>query len=126
MKYPSVLLIAITLFTTSVTLAQEKPGSIAGIVKDASTKQPLIEAVITLSSQTFTGKQYAISDSTGMYKFHQLQPGAYSVMFEMEGYQTFIKDSIVLTSGMPLGVSLEMVKSRHSSATSPKQAGRKE
>ena len=104
------LLILLTSFTAPV---QPKPGSIAGVLKDARTKQPLFEAVITLSSNVLKGKLYAITDSTGNYKFNLLQPGNYSVLFEMEGYRSFTKDSIQLTSGMPLGVSLEMVRLKY-------------
>jgi hypothetical protein len=101
---------AVSLF--SLAIAQKKNGSIAGSVKDANSKTPLIEAVITVSSETLNGKKFAITDSTGNYRVPDLPPGLYSVSFEMEGFRTFTKENIQLADGMSLGVSMEMARDR--------------
>jgi archaellin len=93
--------------------SQEKsPAIISGTIKDADTRLPLPEAVVTLKSDSFKGEKYTITDSTGVYRVSNLNPGTYSITFEMEGYQKFLKDNIVLTPGMSLGVSFEMIKER--------------
>lgn len=96
--------------------AQEKKAAfISGLVKDARTKSPLNEVVITLSSNAFTGQKFALTDSTGMYKVGNLPAGFYTISFEMEGYEKFVQDSIALKEGMSLGVSFQMVKQRRGS-----------
>ena len=112
MRFKNLLLLSTAVFLFSLAIAQKKNGSIAGSVKDANSKSPLIEAVITISSQALDGKKFAITDSSGNYRVPDLPPGLYSVSFEMEGFKTFVKDNIQLTEGMSLGVSMEMAKDR--------------
>ena len=98
---------------TGIAFSQSgKPAVISGTVKDAHTKLPLIEAVVTLKSNVFEGAKLAVTDSSGMYKIEDLPAGTYSVSFEMEGYEKFTKDGIVVSPGMSLGVSFEMIKER--------------
>jgi Ca-activated chloride channel family protein len=108
MRFLKIMLLIAALFTGFMSFAQEPLASIAGSVKDEGTKKPLIEAVITLSSPEFEGKRFAITDSSGNYKVVNLPAGVYTVVFEMEGYSKFIKDNVLLSKGMPLGLSLEM------------------
>ena len=104
------LFIITALLSFAVFGQQKKPAIVSGIVKDARTKAPLIEAVVTLKSDAFEGEKYAVTDSTGMYRINNLPPGTYTVSFEMEGYEKFSKDGIVVVPGMSLGVSFEMIK----------------
>jgi Ca-activated chloride channel family protein len=87
-----------------------KPASIGGIVKDARTKAPLKEAVITISSDVFKGQKYALTDTTGVYRITNLPPGNYVITFEMEGYKKFTQESIPVKEGMSVAVSYEMVR----------------
>jgi hypothetical protein len=113
MKCKKLLLLCVAAFLFFNGFSQQKkPAIISGMVKDARTKSPLNEAVITLSSNSFQGQKFALTDSTGMYRVNNLTPGNYSIMFEMEGYEKSVHDSIAVQEGMSLGVSLEMVKER--------------
>ncbi len=115
MRYKNLLLAFVTAFSFfTVYSKQIKQGVITGIVKDANTKSPITEAVITLSSSAFKGQKLAVTDSAGVYKINNLPPGNYSIMFEMEGYKKFVRDSLTLKDGMSLGVNYEMVKERKS------------
>lgn len=116
MRYKNLLLAFVTIFFFFTLFSQEnKQGVISGIVKDARTKSPITEAVITLSSNAFKGQKFAVTDSSGVYKIHNLPPGNYSIMFEMEGYEKFVRDSLTLKNGMSLGCDYEMVEERKSS-----------
>jgi hypothetical protein len=110
MRKTLLLLITAVLLSFVVFSQQKKPAIISGIVKDARTKAPLIEAVVTLKSDAFEGEKYAVTDSTGLYRINNLPPGTYTVSFEMEGYEKFSKDGVVVVPGMSLGVSFEMIK----------------
>ncbi len=91
---------------------EKKPAIISGIVKDARSKLPLNEAVITLSSTALEGQKFALTDSTGMYRISNLPAGTYTISFEMEGYEKFTQEDIKLQEGMSLGVSFQMARER--------------
>ena len=105
------LLLSATLLV-SFAFDQKKNGSIAGVVRDAGSKAPLNEAVITVSSPVLKGQKIALTDSTGHYRILDLPAGNYSVTFEMEGFRKYTQDSVKLIQGMSLGVSLDMAKDR--------------
>lgn len=105
-------LVVATCFIFPAFAQEKKSAIISGIVKDSRTKTPLNEAVVTLSSDVFTGQKYALTDSTGKYRVSNLPPGNYTISFEMEGYEKFTQENIVLKEGMSLGVSFEMMKER--------------
>ncbi len=103
----------VTTFLFLQVFSQEgKQGVISGMIKDAHSKSPLIEAVITLSSNAFEGQKFVVTDTTGKYKINNLPAGNYSVSFEMEGYQKWVQDNIILKEGTSVAVSYEMVKEK--------------
>ena len=114
MRAKNLMLLAVTVFISFIAFSafsqEKKPAIISGSVKDARTKSPLLEAVVTLKSDSFEGEKYALTDSTGMYRVNNLPAGTYSITFEMEGYEKFTRDGIVVSPGMSLGVSFEMIK----------------
>jgi hypothetical protein len=116
------LLVLPTLLFFSCFSQEKRAAVISGLVKDAHTKLPLNEAVVTLSSPVLSGQKFALTDSTGMYKIANLPPGTYSISFEMEGYEKFLQENISLKEGMSLGVSFEMVKERRRKEKQPKSA----
>ena len=93
--------------------AQEKKlAIISGVLKDARSKLPLNEAIITLSSSSFKGQKIALTDSSGKYRINNLPAGTYTISFEMEGYEKFTHENLLVREGMSLGVSFEMAKER--------------
>ena len=115
MKRKFVLLFSAIVFLILSVPAQNWDGMIMGVIKDAKTKSPITEAVITLSSTGFKGQKFAVTDSSGRYKISKLPPGNYSIIFEMEGYQKFVRDSVNLKEGMSIGINYDMVKEGKSS-----------
>lgn len=110
-KYKIPLLFVVTAFLFFTVFSQQnKQGMISGTVKDAKTKSPVREAVITLSSSAFKGQKFAITDSLGVYKINNLPPGKYTISFEMEGYEKCIRDSLTLKDSMSLAIDNEMEK----------------
>lgn len=117
MIYKKLLLFFVTAFSFFPVFSQEgKQGIISGMIKDAKTKSPLIEAVITLSSNAFEGQKFAITDTSGKYKINNLPTGNYSITFEMEGYEKHVQDNISLKEGMSVAVSYEMAKEKKRSS----------
>jgi hypothetical protein len=113
MSFKKLLLIMVAILLVVSTYAQDKkPGTITGVVKEAGSKLPLFEAVVTLSSDAFKGQRFALTDSAGNYRVSNLPAGNYSVYFEMEGYEKFVKNDVIVEQGMSVNVSSEMVKER--------------
>ena len=113
MIYKKLLLFFVTVFLLFDVFSQKgKGGIISGQINDARTKLPLIEAVITLSSNAFEGQKFVVTDNTGRYKINNLPAGSYSISFEMEGYQKYVQDRIILKEGTSVAVSYEMVKEK--------------
>ena len=123
MRFKNILLL-IAVFIFSLVYAQDKPASIAGVIKDSRNKSPLIEAVVTVSSPALNGNKFALTDSTGKYRITNLPAGVYSVSFEMEGFRKYTQDSIKLVDGMSFGVSFEMARDRGTIDT-PRTGSRK-
>ena len=125
MLFKKLLLFFATALLFTIVFSQEKKACIiSGVVKDARTKLPLIEAVITLSSNAFEGQKFALTDSSGTYSIKNLPAGNYTIAFEMEGYEKSTRDSVALKEGMSMAVSFEMTKEKKRTARS--QKGNKE
>ena len=111
MSLKKLLLLSVAIILLTPIFSQDKKlGSISGEVKDARSKSPLIEAVITISSDAFKGKRFTLTDSTGAYHVFDLPSGNYTISSEMEGYEKFVKDKLELQNGMALEMSFEMIK----------------
>lgn len=50
-------------------------GMITGIVKNAKTKLPIKDVVITINSSAFKGQNFAVTDTDGVYRINNLPPG---------------------------------------------------
>ncbi len=107
-----VLLFATVILSIAAFSQQENAASITGTVIDAHTRMPIPEAVVTLKSNSFKGEKYILTDSAGSYRINNLPAGVYHISFEMEGYATFTKDSIVVSQGMALAMSYGLTKER--------------
>lgn len=105
---------ALIILVVSVFAQEGKLGMIRGKVQDAGTKEPIIEAVVTISSDAFEGKKMAVTDSSGNYRINNLPKGVYTITFEMEGYRKYTHENIKLPEGMSLGVSFQMARERNS------------
>lgn len=101
---------AIALAVTAPALAQVQTGSI--LVK-ASDEQgaALPAATVTITSPALVaGSMTAATDSGGVYRFPSLPPGEYTVKLEMQGFQTYIRENIIVQVGQttPVDMSLKV------------------
>ena len=51
-------------------------GVLAGTVFDASTKKPVVDAVVTVTSPALQGEETVVTDSAGFYRIPSLPPGS--------------------------------------------------
>ncbi|MGH9386215.1 MAG: carboxypeptidase regulatory-like domain-containing protein, partial [Vicinamibacterales bacterium] len=90
---------------SGVAFAQVQSGSISGPVRDQQSAA-LPGVLLTLEGQgptrTFT------SDETGQYRFLNVPPGTYKLTATMQGFQTFIRDGIVVAVGQSVAIPIAL------------------
>src|SRR3990167_4454566 len=78
------LLIAVFVGMIDVLQAQERFGAITGVVKDES--GGVLPGATVIISNRITGRTAtAVTDGAGVYSADDLDPGRYSVRFELSG-----------------------------------------
>jgi hypothetical protein len=91
-------------------LAQVQTGSI--LVKALDEQGAVTPGVtITISSPVLVaGSMTAATDAGGVYRFPSLVPGTYSVRLELSGFQTLVREGIVVLVGQttPIDVALKV------------------
>jgi hypothetical protein len=82
----------------SLALAQSMTTALRGKVENENTGLPGV--VITLKSPVLQGERTTTTSANGDYAFVGVPPGAYTVTFVLQGFQTVTK-TIPLTAGQP-------------------------
>ena len=65
--------------------AQTGDSVVQGGVVDAVSRQPVAEAIITVTSPALQGEQTVLTDSSGFYRAPSLPPGVYTVRVDKDG-----------------------------------------
>lgn len=100
-------LLSVLLFSTAVTLWPQSTTSLRGTVYDKAGAVVPAAAVTLMNEETRTARS-ALSDDTGVYQFLQTPPGKYEVRIEKPGFQTIVKNSVILQVGLPATVDATM------------------
>ena len=82
-------------------------GTITGRVADAA-GSVLPGVTVTLSSPALMGKQIAVTNEVGLYRFPAVPPGTYTVVFELPGFATLRREGIEVGLGFTANVNVEM------------------
>jgi hypothetical protein len=106
----NVLVVLMALGLASPAVAQVQTGSI--LVKATDQQGAVMPgASITIASPVLvSGTMVAATDTSGTYRFPSLVPGTYSVKVELQGFQTIIREGIIVVVGQttPLDLSLKV------------------
>lgn len=78
-----------------------------GIASDAQ-NAVLPGVTVTAQSPALIGTQTAVTEVDGRYRFPNLPPGRYKLTFELSGFQTSVRDNVVLALGQTLSVDATM------------------
>jgi outer membrane receptor protein involved in Fe transport len=93
-----------TLFVPIAPLsAQVEQGRLLGTVKDAQ-GGVLPGVTVTVTSPALIGQRTALSESDGRYLITNLPSGPYSLKFELQGFQPFTRQNIIVTQGSTLTI----------------------
>jgi outer membrane receptor protein involved in Fe transport len=86
-------------------------GVITGQVRNAATKAPIPDVVITVTSPALQGEQIVVTDAGGNFRVPQIPPGeGYAVSADGGGqYKPSSRGGIKLTSGSTVRVNIELL-----------------
>ena len=97
--------LVISLASSAFAFAQVQSGSISGTVKDQQSAT-LPGVLLTLEGQGPT--QTFTSDASGQYRFLNVPPGTYKLTATLQGFQTVIRDGIVVAVGQTVEIPLAL------------------
>ncbi len=87
--------------------AAAQAASIVGVVQDAS-GAVLPGVTVEATSPGFTERRVAVSDASGRYALIDLRPGTYTVVFTLQGFQTFRREGVILQGSFAAQVNASM------------------
>ena len=111
MRHQRTLALLVTLLLTMVSASwAQNTGSIVGQAVDP-TGAVIPGVTVTLDSESLLQPLQAVTTETGRYRFTELPIGTYTVTFELSGFQTVVREDIILTAGRTITVNAEMALS---------------
>src|SRR5829696_4539685 len=84
-------------------------GVLTGTVRDAATKAPIADVVVTATSEALQGEQIVVTDGAGQYRIPQLPPGLYNIRLEKETYKPSSRGGVQLRVGSTIRVNIELL-----------------
>jgi len=107
----AVMALLVTLSFSAPAFAQgggaSSTGTIQGRVQDAQ-GAVLPGVTVTATGPALIQPQTTVTSETGNYRFPAVPPGAYSVSFELAGFNTLKRDGIQITLGFTAQVNVEL------------------
>jgi hypothetical protein len=101
---------ALVLAVAAPAMAQVQTGSI--LVKATDPQGAVTPGVtVTISSSVLvSGSMVGVTDAGGVYRFPSLVPGTYTVKLELSGFQSLVRDGIIVLVGQttPIDASLKV------------------
>ena len=97
MLRPRLLSVALLTVLASSLPAQEYRGRIQGSVTD-STQAVIVGATVTLANAQTGVISTRQTNESGRYLFDLVLPGTYSVTVQLQGFQRFVQEKILLVS----------------------------
>ena len=97
------LVILVVSLLVDVSAFAQGSSVITGTVRDAATKAPVADVVVTATSPALQGEQTVITDGTGSYRIPQLPPGDYTIRLEKETFKPYARGGITMRVGSTWG-----------------------
>src|SRR2546427_9423930 len=103
----SAFLLAFALAVTSAAVAQERYGMLRGTVTDQ--QGATIPGVTVTLTNTESGEVRAfVTDGNGVYMASDLNPGRYTVTFELSGFAKVERPDVNILLGREFGLDAQM------------------
>jgi hypothetical protein len=92
----------------SVSVAQTTTGRVVGVATDSSGAAVPGALVTVTGPALIRGQENTTTGSDGSYRFASLPPGDYSLVFELQGFQTTKRDGVRVEAGQTYAVDVQM------------------
>ncbi len=107
MKRIVCLIAALWLVVAATATAQISQGRMVGTVTDAQ-GGVLPGVTVTAKSPALIGVQTAVTEPNGQYRFPSLPSGSYTLTFELQGFQTFSREGIMVALGATVSIDAQL------------------
>ncbi len=94
-------------FLAAALLQGQSTTSLRGAVTD-STGAVIPDAVVTITIDSLGFTRKTVSDSSGIYQFLQIPPGAYAIKAEKTGFSTVVLNNVALLVNTPATVDVKL------------------
>jgi hypothetical protein len=111
MRILTVLLTAIVACTPLPLFAQAAGTATGGVIWGTVTDETgaaLPGATVTAESASLMGKQEAVTNDAGVYRFPSLPPGEFKLTVSLPGFSTLVRDGIRISGGFTSTVDLQL------------------
>ena len=102
------LTLALGLLVDATAFAQGN-SVIVGTVRDAQSKAPVPDVVVTITSPALQGEQILVTDGSGQYRLPQLPPGEYTIRLEKETYKPSARSGVSVRVGSTIRVNIDLL-----------------
>lgn len=89
-------------------LSQTPTGVIDGIVRDPSGLVVPGVTVVANSPSLIQRDLTAFSNPEGYYRLQLLPPGTYTVSYELQGFQTFVREGLIVAAGQTTSMNIQL------------------
>ena len=84
-------------------------GGLQGQIIDASTQQPVAEAVVIATSPALQGEQTAVTDASGSFEISLLPAGVYKLDIQREGYKPYTQADLTVRLDKTIKIKLQLL-----------------
>lgn len=82
-------------------------GAIRGVVNDDEGK-PVPGVSVVLTSPALLGSESSVTNESGAFRISFLPPGTYTIVAQLDGFQTVKREQIIVRVGMTVTINLQM------------------
>jgi len=106
--WAALVLLVVSLLVDASAYAQGA-GVLTGTVRDAATRAPIADVVVTATSEALQGEQIVVTDGAGQFRIPQLPPGQYTIRLEKEAYKPSSRGGITVRVGSTIRVNTDLL-----------------
>ncbi len=110
-RFTILLVLTFAAFVLPGTLQAGTTGGLFGIVRDAE-GNPLPGVTVTISSPVLQGTRTATTSASGEYNFPLLPPGTYRAQYALSGFESVMRDNVVVSLDQATRVNLSLALSK--------------
>ena len=97
--------LALLLLSGSPAVAQIQNGTVTGVVKD---QQGGVLPGVTATLQGVDATRTFVTEAAGEFRFLELAPGPYKLSVSLSGFQTIVRDNLIVEVGKNVSLALAL------------------